>query len=321
MYERLVDLQEELVADQPLNSSYKTGLTSSLSYLGALYGRRGRMAEAERAHQRAISIQEDLVEAHPRVFAYLGDLASSYMNLGNHYRRFARPAQAEQLHRKALRILEQGVREHPDQVYYRTTMGNCLVNIGDDARHQGAYEEALRWLDRAIHTLGSILRTNPQHAYTRRHLSSAYQVRAVIFQQRGEYQQAIEDLGRAAELDEGVSRDGIRSHRALVLGRMGDRVGALAEIADVVEKSNDGEALYNAAALHASLAAGPADDAEDHAVDAMSLLDRARATGFFEVPANLKEFCRDRDLDSLRSRPGFQAFAADLTFPADPFAP
>jgi serine/threonine-protein kinase len=321
MYERQVDLQEKLVADYPLNSAYKSRLTDSLSYLGALYGRRGRMTEAERAHQRAISIQEELVEAHPGVFQHLDRLAGHFLNLGNHYRRVARPAQAEQLHRKALRIFEQGVRAHPDQILYQTYLGNCLNNIGTDAEQRGAYEDALQWLDRGIHTLESVLRTTPRHGYTRNYLSFGYRSRAAIHYQLGGYQQAIADLQQAADVDEGNSHDAIRSLRALVLGRMGERARALAEIAEVAEKSNDGGALGYAAALHAFLSAHPASDAEDHADQAMSLLVRARATGLFELPVNLKALLHDRDYDPLRSRQDFQALLADLTFPTDPFAP
>ena len=225
------------------------------------------------------------------------------------------------MHRKALPILEQGAREHPDQALYRTSVGNCLGNIGGVAMQRGAYEDALRWLDRAIQTLESILRITPNHAYTRS--SSPARTSGGPRRTTG-----WATLGRRWRIWDGQRSwtRGIRATRsgrscALVLAQMGDRAGALAEVAGVEEQSDDGGALYTAAALHALLAAQPADDAEDHADRAMSLLARARATGLLELPANLEEFSRDRDLDPLRPRPDFRAFAADLAFPANPFGP
>ena len=51
---------------------------------------------------------------------------------------------------------------------------------------------------------------------------------------------------------------------------------------------------------------------------ALVLLRRARAAGFFRNHANIEHLKQDTDLDPLRPRDDFQKFVAELEAPAKP---
>ena len=89
---------------------------------------------------------------------------------------------------------------------------------------------------------------------------------------------------------------------------------ASAATAAQLDASTQGVVLYNVAATYALLATSGKDPAEIHARGAMSALARARLNGYFSTPAEVARLENDRDFDSLRVRPGFQALIADLRF-------
>ena len=54
------------------------------------------------------------------------------------------------------------------------------------------------------------------------------------------------------------------------------------------------------------------EEGEKLAREAMQSLRRAKANGYFAVPANRKQLDKDTDLDSLRTRADYKAFLATL---------
>jgi hypothetical protein len=68
----------------------------------------------------------------------------------------------------------------------------------------------------------------------------------------------------------------------------------------------------------ASAATKEVSQREAYAGQAMALLRRAQAAGFFKNRANIEHLKRDTDLEPLRSREDFQKFVAELEAPAKP---
>ncbi len=319
MYERLVGIQEELVRASPASAKYRGALTSSLSYLGAMYSRDGRMADAEKVHLRTIAFQKALTEDHPDVPAYLFNLSLAYVNLGNYWRQSARPDEAERWHQAALRIAERVSKSDPDEVNYALSAAQDLGQVGKDRSDQGRNEEAVEWYGRSLRSLEAIYRATPNHASSRRRVSTVLVARAESLHKLGRDWEALSDLRRAAELDVDNNRDLIRSLRARVQAKSIDPAGAAAEAA-ALEASASGEVLYNAAATYALLPSTGGDAAGLSASRAVSILSRARVNGYFSTPAEIARLANDCDMNALRRWSEFQGLTADLSFPADPFA-
>jgi serine/threonine-protein kinase len=139
--------------------------------------------------------------------------------------------------------------------------------------------------------------------------------------------EALADLQRASDFSERDKQFLIRALRARVLARAADLAKVLAETAAVEAEaglagsSDNGEALYHAAGAYALLSSRELGRAEPYASRVVRLLNQARDSGYFTTPAELAGFASDHDFDPLRRRQDLQGLVADLSFPADPFAP
>jgi hypothetical protein len=107
-------------------------------------------------------------------------------------------------------------------------------------------------------------------------------------------------------------------------GRAGDHARAAAE-ADAIGRSAKLPATfcYDLACVHALNAAGAGRDpalplprraklAEEYARQAVALLQRAAAVGYFASAANVAQLDKDSDLDALRPRDDYRAFRLSL---------
>ena len=72
-----------------------------------------------------------------------------------------------------------------------------------------------------------------------------------------------------------------------------------------------GRSLFAAATTRAA-AADEEKLSQHYAGRAMTLLDQARAAGFFRDPPRIDELKKDKLLKALEQRPDFQKFVADL---------
>jgi hypothetical protein len=109
-----------------------------------------------------------------------------------------------------------------------------------------------------------------------------------------------------------------RLSRADALARAGDHSRAAAEADDLSRPASlPGLTLYNLACVQALNAASRplplrAKDADGYAAKAVDLLRRAANAGYFKNAKTLAHLHQDTDLDVLRERPDYQAFAATL---------
>ena len=112
--------------------------------------------------------------------------------------------------------------------------------------------------------------------------------------------------------------------RAGALAYLGKHDKAVAEALLVsAEKSLTGINLYNLACTFAVASAAARRDeklsvsernqrGDQYAVQAVSVLDRARAAGFFNVRAPVEWMKKDKDLDALRERADYKKLLTDV---------
>jgi hypothetical protein len=80
------------------------------------------------------------------------------------------------------------------------------------------------------------------------------------------------------------------------------------------DRAAPGIALYNAACIYglAAAAAREAGEREAYAAQALTLLRRAQAAGYFKERKRVEHMNQDTDLDALRSRDDFKRFIAEV---------
>src|SRR5262249_7644974 len=160
--------------------------------------------------------------------------------------------------------------------------------------------------------------------------------RAGVLTEQGKPRDALADWDRAVALAPAAARTAARLGRADGLARAGEHDRAAAEAAALSRSPGlSAEDAHNpagafaltparASALSAAAAGRDAArplplrerHAEERARAAVALLGRAARAGYFRDAANVTHMGKDADLDFLRGRADFSAFAAGLRGPA-----
>jgi serine/threonine protein kinase len=194
--------------------------------------------------------------------------------------------------------------------------------LGDMGKHQ----EALGFANRVIELLESGMRqeslTDSQRTVA---LPQAYFIRAGHLVELGRHEEAVAEFDRALEAKLRPASDlACRRLRAVSLARIGDhrRSAAAAETLAANPATDPGDLCVLACAYSLSVDAVRRDAklpaaerdalAEQYADQALALLAKANAAGFFKDPANLEELKKVKDLDSLRPLDKFKKLLKEI---------
>jgi tetratricopeptide (TPR) repeat protein len=276
----------------------------------------GRDEEAEAHHLRALALQEQLATEFPDQLDYRIDLAITYQGLGDYYVGRGRKAEADAAHRRALGLVDSIPPRNVRVAQFAVAVSKRLYDTGNS-------RGALPWLNQGIGRLDALLRQGP-NPDARTILVHAQATRAMILMEMGRYEEALSDWDRVLEQYDGSMKDEFRISRAIALVKRGDHARAMTEAKALAEKVGvGGDVLCNAACVYSlSIPVALADTrltkaerdrlVEDYGARAVQLLVRARAAGYFQIPAHLKNLEEDPDLAPLRFRADFQKLVGEL---------
>jgi tetratricopeptide (TPR) repeat protein/tRNA A-37 threonylcarbamoyl transferase component Bud32 len=326
-YQQARDIQGKLVKAHPKVPEYQNDLGLALFNLGNLLPNLGRGEEAVTKYQQALEVQGKLVKSFPTVAEYQAALASTHNNLGYLLEGLGKQTQALKEHQQAVEIRSKLVEAHPDVLEYRVRLGGAHCNMGNLFRRLGKPQEGLVHYSRAIDLLQTVRQREPKNATARLFLRNSHWGRAQALSLLGRHHEEDIDWDQAIEQDPGPSRGFLRLQRALSRARAGDYLRAVAE-ADLMGRSESlpGEILSLLASIQALSSASGGREAsrplpdrekrsEQYARQAVALLRRAAATGFFRNQTNLIQLDKDADLTVLRDRDDYRRFRAGLTPP------
>jgi len=217
-----------------------------------------------------------VVKDFPAVPEYRRELARTYNNLGKLFVAQQNFAEAAKAYGQAVALRQKLVDERPGVPSYR---GELAVSQLGMRNLQWSWASALDGLKR--------------HA------------------------EALPHWDQALELSSPADRPVVQMRRARSRVLAGQPAAAVADAAALTkDPATPGSTLlYNAACVYALAAAAVRDDGprrEAHAGQALSLLRRARAAGFFKDRKQVEHMQKDPDLDALRSREDFRQFVAEL---------
>jgi serine/threonine-protein kinase len=293
--------------------------------LGNLQREAGKHGEALESYVRARDIQLGLTGAHPQVAQYQSELADTWNNLGLLQSETGKPGQALRSYERARDVYLMLSRANPEVHRYQGNLAGAFVNLSNLQRGAGNAEEALKSAGSAIPLLAAARRRAPRHPTYRLFLRNAHWSRARALARLGRHREAVADWDEALRLNATpAATAGFRLGRADALARAGDYIRAAAEAGELAGGgSPPGAMLYDlscAFSLSASAAsrdaARPLPEREKYAEawsrQAVSLLRSAAAAGFFRDAASRARLGKDSDLDSLRGRDDYRAFAGEL---------
>jgi tetratricopeptide (TPR) repeat protein len=189
------------------------------------------------------------------------------------------------------------------------------VDFGTLLLSQKRSEEALPWYDRALAILEPLHTQGPDNVTTRRFLRDAHLGRARTLDDLKRHDEALRHWGPAVELSPSAQRPSVQLGRArgrVLAGKVAEAVAVTAAL--TTDPATPGHLLCGAGCIY-SLAAAAAKEAKQrqaYAGQALALLRRARAAGFFNDRPMVESLKKDTDLDPLRQREDFQKFVAEL---------
>jgi serine/threonine protein kinase/tetratricopeptide (TPR) repeat protein len=314
-------LRKKLAEDFPNVPQYRGGLAGAYNDRGYFRRRQRRYAEAEKDFRQSLDLKEKLVAESGAVPRRREDLARSYDNLGHLLRDVEKYPDAEKAFRRALEIHTQLVDEFSGVAKYQSDQAGTLFQLGQVFRLQHRPGDALPWYDQALAQLQPLHQAAPKDVAIRMDLGNVYRDRALALDAWQRSAEALVDWDRAVELSPPPDQPRVRLERARAWVRVGKTAEAVAEAAALTGDPGTPSFLCCEAACVYALASAAVEETsqrEAYAGQALALLRRAQAAGFFKDPAKVAHLNQDTDLAPLRPREDFQKFAAELEAAAKP---
>jgi serine/threonine protein kinase len=314
-----LDLYKRLAADFPAVPTYRWQLARTSHNLGCLLSHTGLPKEEESAIRDALALYQQLLSDFPTVPTYREECSGAYHTLGNLLSRTSRGMEAETAYHQALSLQEKLATDFPAVPGYRVQLALTQINIGRllSARQRPA--ESLPWHQQALALLEPIHHKAPQDVQARNVLCRGHWSRAEALENLNRRREALTDWDRAFELSPPGNRLDAQLRRALCRARAGKATEAVADAAALTkDPGTSGPTLYDAACIY-SLVTGergpqtlPSMLQDQYAGQAVALLRRAQAAGFFKDPRQVEHLKKDPDLAPLRARADYRKFVAEL---------
>jgi serine/threonine protein kinase/tetratricopeptide (TPR) repeat protein len=314
-FRQALDLRKKLADDYPKILLYRHNLAASYNDLGNVQRRLGKYPDAEAAYGQAINLAEKLVAETGDVPRYHQELARSYDNLGLVLAEQRKPEKAEKAFLQALPHQAKLADKFPEEAKYRLELAKTRFHLGHLFRVQRRPDRALPWYDEALVLLQPLHQQQPGDAATRYLLSHTHWGRALALGALKGAAEALADWDRAVELATPADRLMVQLGRARAWVQAGKVAEAVADAEALTKDAATPNARCCQAAEVFSLASAAAKDAsqrEAYAGQALALLRRAQAAGFFKDRASIERLKKDSDLAPLWQRKDFRKLIADL---------
>jgi serine/threonine-protein kinase len=319
-----LEVHERLSRGAPDAEQWQSELAGDEHNLGVACYFTQRWPEAEGHYNRAIAIWDRLVLDHPKEERYQLARADTYLNLGNVWQDTGAVDKAVKAFKKVEDVLQQATRQRPPQGRIALTLAGAYVNWGEALRASQQAEMALARHSAAVELAEAVFRQEPQYNEARARVWQARGTRAQTYEALHRYSDAVKEWDRAVELDIDPNPWVRRAFRAMALARAAEHARASAEVAILAgDAAVSADGLYSLACTSAlCISAAQADKrlaparredlARGHASQAIALLRRLQAQGWFRDAEHAKALREDTDLDSLRHRDDFRQLLSEI---------
>jgi serine/threonine protein kinase/tetratricopeptide (TPR) repeat protein len=309
-FRKSLELRKQLSNEFPKVAKYRENLARTQHDLGVSLWRLGKHADAEEVLSQVLKLQEKLVAEFRAVPQYRQYLALTYQNLGHLLRDQEKYAEAETAYRKALDLRQQLANDYANVPGYRGELADSQLMIGHLLRLWQRPELALPWYERGL----AVLQALPEESGpVRRLLRNAHWDRALALDLLNRPKEALADWDRAVELAPPADKPRMQLGRARTRARIGEVAAAVAEAAALTkDPATPGAVCFEAATVYALAAGKQATQREAYAGEAIALLRRAHAAGFFKDRTKIDALKKNTDFEPLGSREDFNELVAAL---------
>jgi eukaryotic-like serine/threonine-protein kinase len=328
------DFWKALISQNGNVPEYRNELARVDELRGALHREAGEVDPAETALRSALSIRSKLADEHPKVLEYQDDRARTHNGLCELYRLADRRRPAEVEVENALRILEPLREKYPDEFAFAISLGVACAEKAavlrmvaaelPELEKRATFWESIAWCDRSMTHVRDVRAKELNHAEARKVQSNAHMARAEAYVHLGRRDDAVKDWESMAELGNDQSHAELLSFRALGLANL----GRYTEATDVVRKMRaEGRepvySQYNFVCVYSRSIGAVQDDsavpvtdrrrlADAYWREALEILNRIKAAGFFKESAAVAYMKTDSDLDPVRGREDFKKLMAEM---------
>jgi serine/threonine protein kinase len=314
-FRNALDVRRALTTEFPKVAEYRAALARNYNDWGFMLAGHGEYVKAEEAYRQTLDLTQKLADEFRDVARYQQSLALSHNNLGRLLRDQEKYAEAETAFRKALDVRQRLAADRWTIPVYQADLVWSQLEIGHLFRLWHRPDEALPWYERALAVLQALPPESGRDVGVQRTLRNLHRDRARALDALNRPGEALADWDQAILLTPAAGRLQIELGRAGSRARAGEAAAAVAEaLALTRDPATPGVLCYEAACVYSLASAGVQETSqrEAYAGQALTLLRRAQAAGFFKGRANIAELKRDNDLEPLRSREDFQKFVAEL---------
>lgn len=187
----------------------------------------------------------------------------------------------------------------------------------------------MAWCVKAIPLLEAVRQAEPKSLAVQQILRNTYWDQAETLTRLGRHAEALPAWDQTLPLATGASHAEVRLQRALTLAHLGEHARATAEANEVTDQpSLAGRRFYEAACVYGQAVVAAREDArlasadqhplaQRYAVQAVALLTRAKAAGYFKTRAQLEELKKNAGLKPLHEREDFAKVLATLSESVD----
>jgi tetratricopeptide (TPR) repeat protein/tRNA A-37 threonylcarbamoyl transferase component Bud32 len=200
-------LLEELVAEEPDNSDYRSELGQCFTGLGQAAATSGRAEEGEQFRDRALQVYEGLCRAHPDNANWQRARALCHTNLGVCCHAAERWPEAESHWRQAADIVEELDRQNPQEDANKFQLAVAYANLALLHADTGRLEQSFGLFGNAEACLTSLVRAHPEETPYRFTLAQTLRLwgAKLCVARRGE--EAYPLLTRAVEIMDVIVRE------------------------------------------------------------------------------------------------------------------
>jgi serine/threonine-protein kinase len=317
------DRQNNLVKDHPELPAYRNDLALTHYNLGVVLDTLGNRNEALTEYQQARDLLGHLVKAHPDRPEYQQHLARTHHNMAVLLHRLGKDEEALKEHRQARDLLRKLVKAHPDRLEGTVELARTSFTSGSLLARMNRLDDSLADLTEGITRTEHLGRLDPRNPNVLAFLLFGLPSRAKVLLRLRKPGEADADWDRVLKLAPADWRFNLRFQRTDSRARAGDYLRSALEAEELARDKVSGAALYLLSCIHALNAGSVARDvsrplperdkrAEQYAMAALALLQRAKSAGYFRDPAKVADLDKISDLAFLRDRDDFKRFRAEL---------
>jgi tetratricopeptide (TPR) repeat protein len=315
----------KLAEAHPGNLAYRSTLAASNNNLGNVLRLLNEPRQALEHYRQARDLRIALLAARPEATEYRRNLAGTRTNLGMMLARLGKPREAIEEYRQARDLQRKLVEDHPRDCKYLEGLAATCLQRGSLLLDADRFADSAKDLTEGLRRAEELRRLDPRSRRVPVFLLFGLARRGYVLNRLGKLREADADWERALRLAPPAQRPAFRLGRAASRARAGDYLRAAPEADELGRaKSLPGAILYELACIHALDSASARRDprqplpvrdkrAEDYARQAVALLRRAAAAGYFRTAGTVPHLDRDDDLRGLRERDDYKRFRAGLT--------